>query len=73
MQKMLKDEVESVRASKKLTDSPVCLAVAEGAMDIRMERFMMEQKQLASKSKKVLKVNAKHPVIDKLIEIGQNE
>ncbi|AHX11410.1 chaperone protein htpG [Neorickettsia helminthoeca str. Oregon] len=68
MQEILKDEVESVRVSKKLKDSPVCLAVPDGAMDIRMERFMIEQKQLHSKTKKVLEINITHPVISRIIE-----
>lgn len=72
MEQTLKDEVESVRISKKLTDSPVCLAVADGAMDIRMERFMMEQNQLHSRSKKILEVNVKHPLIGQLITLGNS-
>jgi molecular chaperone HtpG len=73
MQEILKNDVESVIISKKLTDSPVCLAVAEGAMDMRMERFMMEQNQLHSKSKKILEINTKHPIIGKLIILGEND
>ncbi|QHD65217.1 molecular chaperone HtpG [Neorickettsia findlayensis] len=67
MQEVLKDEVESVRISKRLTESPVCLAVPDGAMDIRMEKFMLEQKQLHSKAKKILEINTSHPVIAKVI------
>jgi molecular chaperone HtpG len=37
--------------------------VAEGAMDIKMERFLLEQKQLASTSAKILEVNLNHPII----------
>ncbi len=55
--------VREVKKSHKLVDSPVCLTVAEGAMDIKMERFLMEQKQLASASAKILEVNLKHPII----------
>ena len=58
--------VKDVRISKKLTSSPVCLAVSEGAMDIRMERFLIEQKQLATASAKILEINDAHPIIKKL-------
>ena len=71
MKKILGAKVSNVRVSKKLTDSPVCLAVQEGSMDIRMERFMIEQKQLQNKSAKLLEINIKHPVIKKLLNYGE--
>ncbi|KJV65845.1 MULTISPECIES: molecular chaperone HtpG [Ehrlichia] len=68
--------VSGVRVSKKLTNSPVCLAVADGSMDIRMERFLREQKQLNYKSTKILEINPKHPIISKMIDehanVGEN-
>ena len=57
------DEIKDVRISSKLTSSPVCLAVEEGAMDIRMERFLMEHKQLPARAAKILEVNPNHPII----------
>ncbi len=64
----LAGQIADVRTSAKLTDSPVCLGVKEGAMDIRMERFLIDQKQLASRSAKVLEINPKHPVIQRVAE-----
>ena len=32
-------------------------------MDIRLERFLIEQKQLASSTAKILEVNPEHPII----------
>lgn len=58
--------VKDVKQSNKLVDSPVCLTVAEGSMDIRMERFLIEQNQLASASSKILEINIKHPIINKI-------
>ena len=60
--------IADAKISQKLTDSPVCLAVKEGGMDIRMERFLLDQKQLAAASAKILEVNAEHPVIATLVE-----
>ena len=60
--------VSGVRVSKKLTNSPVCLAVADGSMDIRMERFLREQKQLNYKSTKILEINPKHPIVSRMID-----
>jgi len=62
----LQGQISDVRLSGKLTDSPVCLAVNEGAMDIRMERFLIDQKQLASRSQKIMELNPKHPIITSL-------
>ncbi len=74
--KVLGNAVKSVKISKKLTDSPVCLAVDEGAMDLRMERFLREQNQLNYRTPKVLEVNTKHSVIKSIIksyaENGEN-
>lgn len=59
----LGDLVKDVKISKKLTSSPACLAVADGAMDIRMERFLIEQKQLARSSAKILEINPNHHLV----------
>ncbi|MCV3769438.1 MAG: molecular chaperone HtpG [Wolbachia pipientis] len=61
--KVLGNSVKNIKISKKLTDSPVCLAVDEGTMDLRMERFLREQKQLNYRTPKVLEINTKHPII----------
>lgn len=63
---VLGEKVKDVKISKKLTSSPVCLAVDSGTMDIRMERFLIEQKQLASSSAKILELNLKHKIIERI-------
>jgi molecular chaperone HtpG len=63
---VLGDSIKDVRISRKLTSSPACLAVGEGAMDIRMERFLIEQKQLQKSSAKILEINPKHKIIEKI-------
>lgn len=60
--------VKDVRISRKLTSSPACLAVSDGAMDIRMERYLIEQKQLASTTAKILEINPDHKIISKITE-----
>jgi molecular chaperone HtpG len=60
---ILGDKVKDVRATDKLTTSAVCLAVEEGAMDIRLERFLLEQKQLQSATAKILEINPAHSII----------
>ena len=58
----------TTNAVKKLTTSPVCLAVGSHGMDIRLERYLIEQKQLATSSKKILEINPKHAVVIALRE-----
>ena len=55
--------VKDVKMSTKLTSSPSCLAVDENAMDIRMERFLIEQKQLVRSSAKILELNPNHQIV----------
>lgn len=58
--------VQDVKISGKLVDSPVCLVVAEGAMDIRMERYLKDQKQLHQSFTKILEINPNHPLVKKI-------
>lgn len=70
---VLKDDVADVIASKKLHHTPACLSIGEGAMGMKMERFMREQKQLNYRSKKNLEINIKHPLILSLIDMSNVE
>lgn len=63
---ILGDLVKEVKISKKLTSSPACLAVDSAAMDIRMERFLIEQKQLSGAMAKILEINPDHQIIKKI-------
>src|SRR5262249_1409461 len=53
MKAILGEQVQDVVESHKLTDSPVCLGVSEAAMDFRLERFLLEQKQLTAATAKI--------------------
>jgi molecular chaperone HtpG len=59
----LGDKVKDVKYSNRLTESPVCLAIAEGDMDFRMERFMRENRQIPHESLRILEVNKSHSLI----------
>jgi molecular chaperone HtpG len=60
---VLGEQVEEVRASDRLTDSPVCLVTPEGAVAPHIERLMRAQNPNLPKTKRLLEVNAGHPVI----------
>jgi len=68
LKKIYGEQVKDVRITHKLEGSAVCLAVEEGAMDIRLERFLREQKQLATTYAKILEINPAHTIIKSLAE-----
>ena len=64
MKQTLADVVEDVRASDRLSESPVCLVAQDRGLDLRLERMLAEHGQLGSKATKpVLEVNPTHPLI----------
>jgi len=66
MKSVLDGKVEDVKLSKKLTNSPVCLVAGANAMDIRLERYLVEQKQLIKGKLKILEINPEHKIIKSL-------
>lgn len=64
----LQGKIKDVRVSKKLTDSPVCLAVDAGSMDIRLERFLLEQKQIQAGTLKIFEINPSNKIVKSLNE-----
>ncbi len=55
--------IREVRTTGKLTETPACLAVDEGSMDFRMERFLMEHRQLSHRAEKILEINPAHKLV----------
>ncbi len=62
----LGETVKDVRASERLTDSPVCLVADDGDMDIHLERLLKQHKQLETNTPRVLEINADHALIKAL-------
>ena len=56
----LGDAVKDVRASERLTDSPVCLVADEGDLDMHLERLLRQHKQEVPTQKRVLEINPSH-------------
>ncbi len=69
----LGDKVKDVRASTRLTDSPVCLAAEESDIDIHLERFLKQHNQIRTASARILEINASHPLIRKMAEKAKTE
>lgn len=65
---VLGDKVESVRPSKRLTESPACLVLGEHDLGIQMRRIMEATGQTAPDSKPHFEVNLAHPLVERLEE-----
>ncbi|MEA2840152.1 MAG: molecular chaperone HtpG [Methylobacteriaceae bacterium] len=59
-------DVEDVRASERLSDSPVCLIAPEHGPDRRLARILAEHGRLGDMPKPVLEVNPRHALIESL-------
>ncbi|WP_173980869.1 molecular chaperone HtpG [Magnetospirillum sp. UT-4] len=59
----LGERVKDVRASARLTSSPVCLVADSGQMSMHLEKLLKAHRQLDQDSARVLEVNPKHPLI----------
>ena len=62
----LGDAVKDVRGSDRLTDSAVCLVADEGDMDMHLERLLKQHRQLDSAAKRILELNPRHKLIERL-------
>lgn len=71
LQSLLADDIETVRVSKRLTDSAVCLVSPEGGMTPQIEQMMRAMGQEVPRQKRVLEVNPKHALIHRLYAIHQ--
>jgi len=68
LKQALGETVKDVRASERLTESPVCLVAGEGDMDMYLERMLKQHRQLDASmvTPRILEVNAGHPLIKQL-------
>ena len=71
IQKTLVEELEEVKLSSRLTKSPVCL-VSSGT-SVRMEEIMSSMGRGENKSKRIMEINPKHPVFDKMLKVPEQQ
>ena len=63
----LGDDVEEVRITHRLTDSPACLVVNEDDMGIQMRRILEASgQQIPGSQKRIFEFNPMHPLVEKL-------
>ena len=66
VQAILSDDVETVRVTNRLTDSPACLVVGDHDMGAQMRRIMEAAGQELPASKPILELNPNHPLVSRL-------
>jgi molecular chaperone HtpG len=69
----LADGVTDVRASDRLTDSPVCLVAPESGLDRQLEKILAGAGRLRSAAKPVLEINPHHQTIRELAALGEDD
>jgi molecular chaperone HtpG len=64
-------DIKEARLSQRLKESAVCLVADEGSMSAHMERLMqrLHRDQQMPASKRILEINAEHPVIRALLQL----
>jgi len=62
----LSDHISFARVSRRLTESPVCLVAGNDDVDMHMEKVLKIQQKYEPQTKKILEINADHPLIQKI-------
>lgn len=66
LKEVLTEDVEEVRITHRLTESPACLVVAEHDMGAQMRRLLEQAGQAVPASKPTIEINPEHPLIQKM-------
>lgn len=73
MKGVLSRWVEDVRVSDRLTDSPCCLVLSGGGPHAYVDRLLRERGKDVPRAKRVLELNASHPVIETLASLVEKD
>jgi len=66
LKNLLGDKIKEVKPSKRLTDSVACLSADADDMSAYMEKILKASGQSVPETKRVLEINAQHPVVAKI-------
>jgi molecular chaperone HtpG len=69
VQKVLDEQVKTVRVTDRLTDSPACLVSEGHGMSARQERVLREAGHDVPTQKRILELNPDHAVVKKMLSI----
>lgn len=70
---VLKDEVKTVKASNKLTESPCCLVSDANEMSSHLKRMLAQAGQEIPDAKPILELNMSHPIVQRLANEQNDE
>lgn len=70
LQALLAEQVETVRYSTRLVDSPACLVVGQADIGFQMRRIMEAAGQAVPMAKPILELNSKHALVSRLGSTG---
>jgi molecular chaperone HtpG len=73
MSHALSDRVKEIKLSERLIDSPVCLVSSGNSTSAHMERLMESMGQPVPKAKRVMEINAKHPLYTTMLKLPKTE
>ena len=73
IKELLKDQIDDVRVTNRLTDSPACLVVGEQDMGAQMRRIMEAAGQSLPESKPIFELNPEHPLVKRLNDEQNDE
>ena len=69
----LDEKVKDVRLSARLTSSPACLVGDQFDMSPQLEQMMRAMGQEVPHAKRILEVNAGHPILRNLLEVHEKD
>jgi molecular chaperone HtpG len=69
----LGEAVSDVRASDRLTDSPVCLVAPETGLDRQLEKLLAGAGRLKVTAKPILEINPRHAIVVALASLGDDD
>ncbi|WP_339734434.1 molecular chaperone HtpG [uncultured Gimesia sp.] len=72
IQEELKDEVESVTKSDRLTDSPCCLVMPEGAISSQLQKVLSMNNKDFPTTKRILEINPDAELVKRLCTLSSN-
>lgn len=71
-QEELKDDVESITKSDRLTDSPCCLVMPEGAISSQLQKVLSMNNKDFPTTKRILEINPDAELIKRLCTLSSN-
>jgi molecular chaperone HtpG len=69
LKELLKEDVSDVRTSNRLTDSPSVLVDSDAGLGSNLERILRVARQDVPETKRILEINAEHPIVKNLAKL----